>query len=214
MGTSTENRFIAAGGRGHWEAVYAQRDADQLSWFQRDPGVSLQLIDACALEPDAPLIDVGGGASVLVDHLLDLGYRDLTVLDLSGAALACSRTRLGGRASLVHWMEADLLEFRPTRQYALWHDRALFHFMTEPDQRRRYVRALDRSLQPGGRAIIATFSRSGPRRCSGLDIVQYDAPALLAQLGTGFELQQQVDEAHRTPAGAVQNFSYFLLRRT
>lgn len=213
MGTSKESKSATAGGRSHWEAAYANREADQLSWFQREPGVSLQLIDACALEPGAPIIDVGGGASVLVDRLLDRGCRDLTVLDLSGAALARSRVRLGDRSSLVHWLEADLLEFRPARRYALWHDRALFHFLVEPGQRRRYLQALDRALQPGGWVIIATFSPTGPRRCSGLDIVQYDASGLLAELGDGFELVQQVDEAHHTPAGAVQNFSYFRLRR-
>ncbi len=201
------------GGLAHWRAVYQTRDADEVSWYQRRPQMSLRLIRSTGAGPGDPIIDVGGGASVLVDCLLAEGYGDLTVLDIAGEALSESRRRLGDLADRVTWLEADVLEYRPERVFAVWHDRALFHFMTGSAERQAYVQTLEQALGPGGQAILATFAIDGPRKCSGLEIERYDAARLMAELGSGFDLLQTVDETHRTPAGAEQKFTYFRLRR-
>ncbi len=199
--------------REHWESVYRRRSERDVSWFQPHAATSLRLIRRSGLGREEPLIDVGAGASVLVDELLQAGFRDVTVLDISDAAEQRARERLCAEAARVTWLVGDVTTFQAERSYALWHDRALFHFMTSADQRTGYVRALHAALRPGGQAIIATFAIGGPRRCSGLDIVQYDAPGLLAELGPAFALEEQLDEEHVTPSGGTQLFSYFRLRR-
>ncbi len=198
---------------GHWDAAYQEKTFDLHSWYQSEPRQSLAMIGAAAVQPTDPIIDVGGGASLLVDRLLSQGYRDLTVLDISRAALETSRQRLGEKAAAVDWICADIRTWQPPRAFAVWHDRALFHFLTKPEERQSYVRALRAGLQVGGAAVIAAFAVGGPQRCSGLDIVQYDAERLAAELGPGFELENEVVEDHMTPMGGRQLFSWFLLKR-
>lgn len=187
--------------------------ATEVSWFQDVPELSLALIDAAEIGPSARVIDVGGGAASLVDHLLDRGFRDLTVLDISNSALDESRRRLGHRASQVEWIEADITAAVPHGRFDLWHDRAVFHFLTDPTQRRAYAEALDACLAPKAHILVATFAEDGPQRCSGLDIVRYSPQLLQSTLGPGLELVTSRNEHHRTPAGAVQSFVYCLFRR-
>ncbi len=194
--------------RAHWEQVYRDKAPDAVSWFQARPVLSLELIAASGIAKDAAIIDVGGGASVLVDCLLDAGHTRLAVLDLSAAALAASRARLGARASQVEWHEADVTAFDPPRRYALWHDRALFHFLTDSEDRRRYVATLRKSLEPGGTVIIAGFALDGPPKCSGLDVRRFDERMLADELGAGFELLETRHEIHRTPWQSEQRFVY------
>lgn len=198
----------------HWEKVYASRAASELSWFQPHAERSLAHIRAAGVSPSARIIDVGGGASTLVDDLLDAGYGDITVLDLSANALAVARARLGSRAEGVCWLEADVLtaEF-PEHRYDVWHDRAVFHFLTAASDRRTYVRQVLRAVRPGGLVIVATFATDGPSQCSGLDVVRYDADGLHAEFGAPFTLLAHTAEAHQTPAGRVQQFIYCLCRK-
>jgi trans-aconitate methyltransferase len=172
----------------------------------------LELIAAADLPVDAPIIDVGGGASVLVDCLLAQGRSALSVLDVSAAALANARKRLGANATKVQWIEADVREFEPTQRYALWHDRAVFHFLTDPADRAAYKAVLRRSLKPRAHAVVATFALDGPARCSGLDVAHYDAVTLHAQFGDDFEMLDSRRETHITPAGAEQRFTWVHLR--
>jgi trans-aconitate methyltransferase len=199
--------------REHWNRVYQTRAPDRVSWYQRRPDVSLELIAASGIAKDAGIIDVGGGASVLVDHLLDLGYSNLAVLDVSGAALNASRTRVGVRAAAVDWFEADVTTFEPPHRYALWHDRAAFHFLTGAADRSCYVATLGKTLKPDGAVIIATFAPEGPPKCSGLDVVRYDEQSIAAELGAEFELREVRREAHVTPGKAEQQFRYFRFER-
>ena len=198
----------------HWEDVYTRKSEDEVSWFQVEPAMSLALIAECAPRPDAKIIDVGGGASRLVDGLLERGFLDVTVLDLSPAALAKSRARLGERGARVHWVSGDVTAFQPPAHYAIWHDRAVFHFLTSEADRSAYVKVLSRALAKDGHAIVATFAPDGPERCSGLDVVRYDAAALAAALGPSFVLVESRRHEHVTPAGKVQPFTFGLFRVT
>jgi SAM-dependent methyltransferase len=198
----------------HWEGVYGDKPAQQTSWYQKEPRLSLLMVANAGLDHDAALIDVGGGASLLVDHLLGLGYLNLSVLDISGAALEQARQRLGEKASRVNWIEADVTSYDPDRQFNLWHDRAAFHFLTAKEDRLQYVQVLRKSLAPGGQAVIAAFAPRGPAKCSGLDIVRYDAVKLGDELGTEFILEEQKEESHVTPANREQLFNFFRFRRT
>ena len=194
--------------RAHWDQVWRSRGPEQVSWYQPEPRVSLELIAAAGIARDAGIIDIGGGASVLVDRLLDLGYTNLAVLDIAGAAMQASRSRLGARAAAVAWHEADVTGFEPPRRYALWHDRAVFHFLTQAGDRRRYVATLRKALQPGGTVVIATFAPDGPPKCSGLDVMRHDERSLGAELGEDFLLREVRRETHRTPSEAEQRFIY------
>jgi SAM-dependent methyltransferase len=200
--------------REHWERVYRSKAPDSLSWYQSHPETSLALIAASGIRKDDGIIDVGGGASVLVDHLLDRGYTSLAVLDLSDAALSASRLRLGARAALVEWFAGDVTEFEPPRRYALWHDRAVFHFLTEPGDRARYALTLRKALAHDGTAIIATFAPDGPIKCSGLDVVRYDETSISHELGECLQLLGVRREIHMTPWQTAQSFNYFHFRRT
>lgn len=193
----------------HWERVYRDKSPLEVSWYQTAPTLSWELIRASGIAMDAPLIDVGGGASTLVDRLLEQGYSAVTVLDISAQALAHAQRRLGERAGRVRWIESDITRFDPPQRYRLWHDRAVFHFLTEADDRARYVAALGRGLEADGQLIIGTFAPGGPERCSGLPIVQYDAARMQAELGDGYALQETRAEIHRTPAGKDQLFNFF-----
>ena len=181
---------------------------DSVSWYQQRPTLSLELFESLGAQPDQPVVDVGGGASVLVDALLDRGFSDLSVLDISASALERSRSRLGPRADLVRWHRADVLDWRPGRRYALWHDRAVFHFLAQSAERSRYVSTMQSALLPGAHVVIGTFAPDGPEKCSGLTVRRYDAAGLSAELGDRFELLEQRREEHHTPAGAVQVFSW------
>lgn len=193
----------------HWNQVYQTKGALEVSWFQTHPALSLRLIAATGVGKNAGLIDVGGGAAVLVDCLLAAGFGNLAVLDLSGVALGYAKQRLGPRAEEVTWLEADVTRFIPPRRFGLWHDRAVFHFLTDEADRRKYVQTLARTLAPGGHVIIATFAKEGPPQCSGLDVARYDAASICAELGPGLRLVEQVDETHVTPWNTEQKFSYF-----
>jgi len=198
----------------HWDQVYASKAAEAVSWYQARPDMSLAFIADSGVAHDAPVIDVGGGASTLVDHLLAQGFTDLTVLDLAAPALAQAQARLGaGRAGQVRWLVEDVTRFSPSRRYALWHDRAVFHFLTDDAARAAYGEAVRRGLAPGGTVIVATFAADGPSRCSGLDVSRYDADALSRHFGNDFECRATERELHVTPWGATQAFTYLRLRR-
>lgn len=195
----------------HWENVYQQKSPHEVSWYQQNPSLSLQLIQHCQLAPDAALIDVGGGASRLADSLINDAYSNVTVLDVSAHALEHAKTRLADKAGTVEWFAEDITGFKPPHRFSLWHDRAVFHFLTSRSDREKYISVLKQALEPGGFVIIMAFAMDGPLKCSGLDIVQYDAEKLLAELGQGFELLETGHEIHNTPAEQQQRFAYFRL---
>jgi len=192
----------------HWESVYDTREPTEVSWYQAAAARSLELVRATGEPRTAAILDVGGGASTLVDDLLASGYSDVTVLDLAANALDRARARLGESATRVEWVEADVTHFRPQREYAIWHDRAVFHFLTGEEERVRYLEVLREALRPRGHFILATFGPQGPRRCSGLDVRRYAVEDLTTLLGPGFELRRHLLEDHRTPAGVSQQFLY------
>lgn len=199
----------------HWESVYQTKAPDAVSWYRPHLDMSLALIERAAPDRNAAVLDVGGGASTLVDDLLARGYRDLSVLDISAEALHVARERLGRAAGGVNWLTADLLDESLQRsRYDLLHDRAVFHFLTRPDQRAQYRRQLTRALKPGGHVVLATFGPQGPVTCSGLDTVRYDAKGLVRELGDGFTLIDSTLELHATPFGTTQQFLYTLFHRT
>jgi SAM-dependent methyltransferase len=195
----------------HWDDIYAAKGDADLSWTEPDPHRSLALIRQVC--PSGRVIDVGGGASVLCERLLDLGGYAVTVLDISAAALDRARARLGERAKDVRWIVADVTANPDVGTYDCWHDRAVFHFLTDPSDRAAYVALLSRSVPVGGHAIIATFAPDGPEQCSGLPVCRYDGPALAAELGSAMTLIRETRETHVTPWGKSQSFQYSLLRR-
>jgi len=201
-------------GKDHWDTVYSTKRTNSVSWFAEHAELSRRLIHATGVPAGASIIDVGGGASTLVDDLLADGFTKVTVLDLSGAALAEAQRRLGSLASAVCWLEADITAtVLPTHAYDVWHDRAVFHFLTTPGARAAYVENMRRSLKPGGHVVIATFGPQGPRRCSGLPVCRYDAGMLSKELGDDFTLVESLLDVHHTPSGASQQFLYCRFRR-
>lgn len=197
----------------HWEQVYSTKAPTGVSWFQEHARLSLDLISQTGVAKDAGIIDVGGGASTLVDDLLDDGYSNISVLDLSAAALDASRTRLGDRATKVKWIAGDITQVDlPRAAYDVWHDRAVFHFLTAREDREAYVRAVLHAVKPGGHVIVATFAEDGPEKCSGLPVMRYSAEGLHAEFGALFALLQQRREEHHTPFGTVQKFIYCMCR--
>lgn len=197
----------------HWEQAWARKSHRETSWYQSEPVLSLEMIARAGTAFDGPVIDIGGGASPLAGCLLEAGFTDVTVLDISAAAVSQAQQRMGDDARHVHWIEADVTRFTPERHYALWHDRAAFHFLTAPADRRRYVDLMHAALAADGQAIIATFAPGGPRKCSGLDIVQYAADQLAAELGSEMRLREERQEFHRTPAGNEQKFGFYRFQR-
>lgn len=198
----------------HWETVYSEKSSDEVSWYQPHLEQSLRMIEAAAPPRDAPIIDVGGGESTLVDDLVARGYGNVNVLDISKTAINTARERLGSNAAAVTWWVADVAEAAlPTGHYAVWHDRAVFHFLLEPAQRARYIRQLLNSLTPDGHVVIATFGPNGPTQCSGLAVQRYHPASLHDQLGPSFELVDHCMERHRTPAGKEQEFLYAHFKR-
>ena len=197
----------------HWQTVYRDRDPEGVSWYQENPERSRHLIESAGLPPSARIIDVGGGASRLVDRLLDTGFTDLTVLDLSAAALTYAGKRLGARAGDVTWIEADVIDHEFGERFDLWHDRAVFHFLCEEGDRRAYVDQLRGAVSPAGHVIMATFGLDGPEQCSGLPIERYGPESLSRALGEDFVAVGFEEEAHRTPTGGTQHFLYGHFRR-
>lgn len=198
----------------HWQGVYTSRSYTDVSWYQAEPDRSLEFIEASGVAKGRAIIDVGGGASTLVDHLLDRGYTRLTVLDIAADALRQARERLGERADEADWHVADVLSFRSERRFALWHDRAVLHFLVDADERERYVDALRHSLAPGGQAILAGFGPDGPQKCSGLPVRRYSVDKFRELLGAEFELLDHAIDEHTTPGGATQQFLYTRWERT
>ena len=196
----------------HWQRIYEERASDELSWTEAAPAASLALIDEAGLPANAAIVDVGGGTSKLAAALLDRGYSDVTVTDISEAALERMMVELDENASRVSWIETDIRNYDFGRHFDLWHDRALFHFMVEATDRDGYLATLDRSLCPDGHLIIATFGPEGPTECSGLQVRRYDAESLRTTLGDDFELVSSRLTEHRTPSGRSQQFLYAHLR--
>ena len=196
----------------HWDNTYARRGTKGVSWFQAVPAPSLHMIDALGIPRAARVIDVGGGASSLVDHLIARGFTDLTVLDISEVSLGAARARVGDQAP-VSWLHKDVLAWRPRRRFDLWHDRAVFHFLVDPADQQRYLATLGAALAPAGAAIIATFAPDGPDHCSGLPVARYSADDLTALLGEAFAVVDASREEHTTPTGAIQPFTWVAARR-
>jgi ubiquinone/menaquinone biosynthesis C-methylase UbiE len=198
----------AAARQVHWQNVYTTKAESEVSWFEGSPAISLKLIEAAGASHNSAIIDVGGGASRLVDALIDLGYQNVTVLDLSEAALTMAKTRVGDKSQSVHWSVADVTAWQPSAKYCVWHDRAAFHFLTDDCDRTAYVARLKEALRPGGTAIIGSFSLDGPEKCSGLPVQRYDAVSLGQILGPSFSLVETLNHEHRTPWGSIQNFQF------
>jgi SAM-dependent methyltransferase len=193
----------------HWDGIYATKPPDTVSWYQQSASLSLELIQHIAPAKSSRIIDIGGGASVLVDELVARGFEDVSVLDISPVALDIARQRLGRVAHKVHWIDGDITQVDLGEQgFDLWHDRAVFHFLTDPADRAAYVRQVRRSVRPGGHVIVAAFGPDGPLQCSGLPVVRYAPNALHAEFGRQFMLLEHQTEDHLTPWGAIQHFVY------
>ncbi|HWB85027.1 MAG TPA: class I SAM-dependent methyltransferase [Bryobacteraceae bacterium] len=193
----------------HWERIYARKPPDQMSWYLRHLETSLALIERASENRDAAILDAGGGTSTLVDDLVARGYRNVMVLDISEAAMEIAKERLGKAAETVSWLCADVTQVRlPASTYDIWHDRAVFHFLTNPDQRASYVRNVATSVKPGGHIIVSAFGPEGPAKCSGLDVIRYDAESLHNEFGRRFHLVESSKELHHTPFGTTQQFVY------
>lgn len=205
--------MVAVSRQQHWDRIHRSKASSDVSWYRPHLDQSLRFIENAGLAPNAQIIDVGGGASTLVDDLLDRGFAEVTVLDISASALERTRERLGVGASAVTWLVGDVTSVElPPKCYDLWHDRAVFHFLTDQADRARYVAAVRRSLKPGGHLVMATFGPGGPEKCSGLEVTRYGEDALRSRFGDGFRLVGSCTEIHTTPSGATQEFMYCHLR--
>lgn len=195
--------------KAHWEKIYQTKQPDAVSWFQAHAMRSLEIIRSIGAPADANIIDVGGGASTLVDDLLHDGFKQVSVLDLSASALEVARARLGKKGDDVLWIAGDILDVNlPEQTYDIWHDRAVFHFLTDPADRAAYVRQVMKAVKPAGHVIVATFAPDGPEQCSGLPVARYAPDQLHGEFGPAFELVAHASEAHKTPWGSVQHFVY------
>lgn len=198
----------------HWDRIYINKTADGVSWFQAHAKQSLRFVRNTGVPRSAAIIDVGGGASTLVDDLAGIGYSNLTVLDLAGTALEKARARLGAQVGRIRWIEGDVTRLELQREaYDVWHDRAVFHFLTDRADRQAYIAQVLHAVKPGGHVIIATFAEDGPQKCSGLPVVRYSADQLHAELGARFDPVEHQRETHRTPSGASQKFVYCRYRK-
>lgn len=197
----------------HWEKVYQTKQLTEVSWYQPTPKISLDFIKEANLPKDAAIIDVGGGDSFLVDNLLNLGYTDISVLDISEASLDRAKLRLGEKASLVKWIVSDIIEWIPAHKYDFWHDRATFHFLSDEEQVRKYVAIVGDSLKRNGDLVIGTFSENGPKKCSGLEIKQYSEKNMTKTFETSFDQVKCRIEDHPTPFDTVQNFLFCSFKR-
>ncbi len=194
--------------KAHWENIYQTRKLTDVSWFQEKPQTSIDLIEKHAKSKNDRIIDIGGGDSFLVEYLLDLGYRNITVLDISAAAIERAKVRMGERSSKVNWVVSNILDFKPSEKYAVWHDRAAFHFLNQADEVEKYVAIANNSIEQNGSLLIGTFSIEGPIKCSGIDIKQYSAESLEKTFSANFELQESFIVDHPTPSGSLQNFVF------
>ncbi len=208
MTTNTEQR------QAHWQTVYRSKDEREVSWFEESPVVSLELIETTGVGPDAAIIDIGGGASRLVDALVAERFRTISVLDISEEALSIARTRLSARGESVDWIVADITRWQPAKTYDVWHDRAVFHFLREPADCAAYAARVRQAVRPGGHLIIGTFAPDGPERCSGLPIMRHDAASIAQTLGDPFQLMETRRHDHVTPAGSIQHFQFSRFRRS
>jgi SAM-dependent methyltransferase len=197
----------------HWQNVYQTKGERDVSWFQETPEISLDLIRATGAGAAASIVDIGGGTSRLADALLEAGYRSITILDLSEQALATSRARLGVRAAGVNWVVADVTNWHPTGAFDVWHDRAAFHFLTEPKDRLAYGECVRKAVRPGGHVIVGTFALDGPERCSGLPVVRHDERSIGEMLGRSFALAESRRHDHQTPGSTIQRFQFSRFRR-
>lgn len=197
----------------HWNDVYSNKSEAELSWHQDDPSIALDLMKKAGLTTESTVIDIGAGTSRLIERLLDLGLDNLSALDLSESALAAVRVRLGDRERAVKWIVSDITGWEPTQTYDIWHDRAVFHLLVAPQDRIAYSQRLSRSVAPGGHAIIATFARDGPEKCSGLPVARYSPTSLAETLGASFTLVTHQFHLHHTPWGTEQSFQYSLFRK-
>ncbi len=198
----------------HWEKIYEEKCIDEVGWFQSIPLTSLDFLKEVNLPKTAKIIDVGAGDSYFVDHLLDLGYTDVTVLDISAKAIDRAKQRLGDRAMAVKWIEADIAQFQPSSTYDLWHDRASFHFLCEEQEIENYIIMMSEHVSPGGFFVIGTFSEQGPLKCSGIDIKQYSEDSIHKLLGNNFEKLKCLNLDHITPSGAAQNYTFCSFTRS
>ena len=199
--------------KSHWQTVYTTKAENEVSWYQQDPAPSLELIGLARPTPDTAIVDIGGGASRLIDRLLARGFRRVTVLDISQAALDAAKARLGEAASEVEWVAADVTRWSPAHSFDIWHDRAAFHFLTDPADRSAYVARMTEALRPRGHVVIGTFAIDGPEKCSGLPVNRYDAASLAGEFGEGFELVDSRRQDHATPWNAIQRFQFCVFRR-
>jgi SAM-dependent methyltransferase len=199
--------------KSHWEGVYTEKAVDEVGWYKSNFDVSMELISEAASDRSARIIDIGGGASLLIDALLDEGHENLAVLDIAASALDHAKRRLGDKAAVVRWIVADITEAAELGTFDIWHDRAVFHFLVEAADRQKYANLVRRTVPVGGHVIISTFSPSGPVKCSGLDTCRYSSESLAAELGEGFELVKEASETHVTPRGKSQAFMYAMLCR-
>lgn len=197
----------------HWNRIYGTKRETEVSWYQPKPELSLALVREYVPDKAASIIDVGGGASSLTAELLRAGYLDLTALDISAEALDHAKANLGAEATNVEWIVADITEWRPARQWQVWHDRAVFHFLTDTSAQEAYIAALKAATVQAAIVIISGFAPDGPQQCSGLPVVRYDAPSLSKRIGANFKLIEEKREAHDTPGGSVQRFYYAVLRK-
>lgn len=211
--TSVENTIREQNRAEHWENVYANNLLKNVGWYQAIPKLSLELIEKASKRKDSALLDVGGGDGFLIDHLLELEYSDLSVLDISAKALQRAQKRLGTNAQMVNWIHSDITKFKPTRSYDIWHDRACFHFLTDPEDRASYLQTLNRSLKIGATFILGGFSKSGPNRCSGLDVRKYNKKSIRGILGKSFQLTEYLTLDHKTPSGNTQNYMYACFKK-
>ena len=199
----------------HWESIYGRKAPAQVSWYRPHLERSLEFIESAGLDSNAAILDVGGGASTLAEDLVNRGYANVAVLDLSATALEAAKTRLGQKAKVVRWLVGDVTEIDlGASSYDFWHDRAVFHFLRDQADRRRYVAAVRRAVKPGGHVLVATFGPEGPERCSDLEVVRYDADQLHEEFGHGFQKVGSLTETHRTPWGTDQQFVYCYCRLT
>lgn len=197
----------------HWNKVYDSKMPTEVSWYEPMPETSLNYIAECKLEEDAAIIDIGGGDSFLAEFLLARGFKDVTVVDISEKAIERAKQRLGERAEEITWIVADASEFKPDKQYDLWHDRAAFHFLTEDEQVERYLQTVKRSVKPGGFLVMGTFSENGPKKCSGIEIRQYSIDQMQALFSNGFTTLGCKNIDHETPSGGTQNFTFCSFRK-
>ncbi len=197
----------------HWENVYGTKAEDDVSWFQTYPKTSMDFVASLQVDLSANIIDIGGGDSRLVDALLDKGYHNIWVLDISAASIEKAQKRLGADASKVHWIVSDVTEFVSPVKYHVWHDRAAFHFLTTEDKIASYISIAENAIHPGGYLVLGTFSENGPTKCSGLEIRQYSEASMVARFATSFEKLRCITEDHQTPFGTTQNFTFCSFRR-